>query len=96
MFISSYLGPDLCDYFVTIHGHHKIRGIRDASSTIFLFENRLFMIDIGQSPDRDWENPFALVCSGPIQLSHMATCNIVNLTRTWANLVALKTDISQE
>ena len=26
--------PDLCDYFVNAHGHHFIRGIRDASSTM--------------------------------------------------------------
>ena len=25
---------NLCDYFVSIHGHHKIRGIRDASVPI--------------------------------------------------------------
>ena len=27
---------NLCDYFVSIHGHHKIRGIRDASALINL------------------------------------------------------------
>ena len=26
-------GPNLCEYFVTIHAQHKIRGIRDASSS---------------------------------------------------------------
>ena len=26
-------GANLCEYFVTIHAQHKIRGIRDASSS---------------------------------------------------------------
>ena len=25
--------PNLCEYFVSIHGQHKLRGIRDASSS---------------------------------------------------------------
>ena len=27
---------NLCEYFVSIHGQHKIRGIRDASAQVFL------------------------------------------------------------
>ena len=30
---------NLCEYFVSIHGQHKICGIRDASSSIFLDHN---------------------------------------------------------